>query len=182
MPRIVCACCLLMFMGGMVRADVHPERLAAFRLDKTPLLHGFVMSQHPYRLGSAFQEPTGATAIYTACCFHGASEVVQNVLMFPTIEARNRWLQVEASQNSAMSTPSLAMNSQRTMLLSPGNLRVNGNVNKIVYFVYGFQHSEAQRRDPKAWEQRLSNRELARRVQQIARMLASRANSFPANR
>ncbi len=182
MPRIVCLCCLLMVIAGMVRADVHSERLAAFRLDRTPLLHDFVRSQQPYNGGSAFREPTGATAIFTVRYFHGASEVVQSVLLFPTIEGRNRWLQEEASLDPSMGRPSIAINSQRTMPLSPGSLRVNGNANKLVYFVYGFQHSEARRRDPKSWDHRLSDRELARRVQQIARMLATRANSFPANR
>lgn len=78
---------LLMAIG-----DVNPSQLAPLGLDHSPLLKGFIAARaDPHAFPPIEDKPIDAVAAVNCRFFRGPTELRWTAILFPTLQARDRW-------------------------------------------------------------------------------------------
>jgi hypothetical protein len=191
LPGIV-SCILTLLACGSIAAwaDLSPERLAAFRLEGSPLLRGFARARpEAKRPAPLFGRPPGATAALNEQFFRGSSELRYSVLLFPTKQALADWDRSMRSSAPGWFSPlrqPVRNGVQESRLggvvrpnLPPARAIV---VNRVLITIGVSQHEEMTRRHPELAEQGLTDEELAERMGRVRQELIRRAKALSANR
>ena len=157
-----------------VRADLHPEKLAPFRLGRSAApLRGFTQERPgSRRVAPLFEAPPGAAAALNARFFRGPSELGYSVLLFPTRRALADW--ERRMRSSAPGWPAPPPRRRRA--------RATVVVNRVLITVHAYQHAEMARRRPRLARHALADGELAKRMDAVKAELVRRAKALPENR
>lgn len=175
-----CVCLALLVMGG-AKADMQPEKLADFRLDDSKLLKGFVKSARQAEALPLGETP-GLMASLNSRYFHALNEVRYSVLLFADRKALQSWCKSYLSSLTIMRPPAVWPTQPKEELPLAGIGARIVAVNRVVIVLYGFTHTEAARKDPKAEKASLSDRAFALRLKQLGDELSARAGTLPANK
>jgi hypothetical protein len=179
------ACMLFLFPLSPLAADLNPEKLSTFRLEKTRILAGFVRSNpRSFRRDYLSDKPTEATATLNERLFHGSSEITYSVMHFSSDRAFQEW-----DQRMRRSAPGWVSPLGQPLQGGVRESRMGGVVRSKVerprallvgpYLirVAAYQHPEMIRRNPGRRIDSLSDADLSDRMRQVAKELLRRVKA-----
>lgn len=136
------------FMAGChTQAIGAPGQMNTFRLEKSPLLKGFVVSQSS-KVAPIFKRAPHAIDVFNATYFYGGSELTYSVLLFPDQTALQSWDKLISPSSPGWFSPLRSPQDRqgvRQSLLG-GKIRTGEPrqtaivVNRVLIAMYSHQH------------------------------------------
>jgi hypothetical protein len=185
--RTLLSVSLLLLSAVACRADLHPERLAGFRLHRFKALSGFAASK-PVFLDPLSDKPAEAAATLNLRLFHGPSELNYSVVEFSSDAGFSAWDTKMRRSAPGWVSPAAAR--------LKGGVRENDQVGSVharlpiaravlvgryIIRIAAYQHPEMIRRNPSSKRLALSDSDLSDRLGSVKRELVRRALAVTAS-